>query len=125
VEGSADPAGSITVAHLLRREEQGLSREALLFHTDFVHGFAPLLFRDWLPRDLRRRVRPGEPIHAFLEQWTAAWKSVREAHATAGPAEAFLRSAEALARSVEGIDTDGWLLEHGYLRWRPTQGVPR
>jgi hypothetical protein len=124
VEGSADPAGSITVAHLLRREPQGLRREALLFHTDFAHGFAPLLFRDWLPRDLRRRVRPGEPIHTFLEQWTAAWRSMREAHPTAAPAEAFRRSVEALARSVEGIDTSGWLLAHGYLRWSPADGVP-
>ena len=70
VEGSTDTRGGITVAYLLRRTPEGLAREALLFHTDFHQGFAPLLFRDWLPRDLRRRVQPEEPIHDFFAAWT-------------------------------------------------------
>jgi hypothetical protein len=124
VEGSTDTAGGVLVAHLLRRREDGLHREALLFHTDFSHGFAPVLFRDWLPRDLRRRVHPGEPIHAFFAAWMAAWSEARaEGHHE--PLASFRESIPRLASRVEGIDTEAWLLEHGYLRFRPPGGVFR
>ncbi len=124
IEGSSDTAGGVLVAHLLRREAEGLSREALLFHTDFSHGFAPVLFRDWLPRDLRRRVHPGEPIHAFFQDWMGAWNDARaEGHRE--PRDSFRHSALRLASRREGIDTEDWLLEHGYLRFRPPGGVFR
>ncbi|HYI00324.1 methylase [Hyalangium sp.] len=124
VEGSTDVQGGITVAHLLRRTPEGLTREALLFHTDFHHGFAPVLFRDWLPRDLRRRVQPEEPIHAFFAAWTEAWQQAREQGAWE-PRSAFQQSALQLAASAGGVSADAWLLERGYLRWQPSGGVPR
>lgn len=124
VEGSTDVRGGITVAHLLRREAEGLAREALLFHTDFHQGFAPLLFRDWLPRDLRRRVLPEEPIHAFFAAWTAAWSEARAAGAWE-PKSAFREGALRLAAALPGVSTDAWLLERGYLHWQPPGGVPR
>jgi hypothetical protein len=111
------------VAHLLRRRGGQVVREGLLFHTDFSHGFAPVLFRDWLPRDLRRRVRPGEPIHAFLADWTVAWEEARAGRPLPPPA-AFCESIPRLAARREGICADGWLAEHGYLLWRPASGVP-
>jgi hypothetical protein len=125
VEGSADTSGAVLVAHLLRRTPQAESpvREALLFHTDFSRGFAPLLLRDWLPRDLRRRVRPGEPIHAFFAAWEDAWRKAREAGHTAPP-DALRESALRLAASTEGVATDAWLLAQGFLVWRPREGVP-
>ena len=124
VEGSTDVQGGITVAHLLRRTPEGLSREALLFHTDFHQGFAPLLFRDWLPRDLRRRVHPDEPLHAFFTAWTEAWRKARELGAWE-PRSAFQQSALHLAAASLPVSTDAWLLERGYLRWQPPEGVPR
>lgn len=124
VEGSTDAPGAVLVAHLLRRVPVGLVREALLFHTDFSRGFAPVLFRDWLPRDFRRRVKPGEPIHAFFADWTAAWQEAREAGHTEPP-EAFRHSVLRLASGVEGLVTDAWLLGHGYLLWKPPGGVFR
>ncbi|MBN1205729.1 MAG: methylase [Myxococcaceae bacterium] len=124
VEGSTDARGGITVAHLLRRGPEGLAREVLLFHTDFHQGFAPLLFRDWLPRDLRRRVLPEEPIHAFFAAWTAAWTQARE-HGAWEPRIAFREGALRLAASCPGVSTEEWLLERGYLRWQPPGGVPR
>jgi hypothetical protein len=124
VEGSTDTRGGITVAYLLRRGPEELSREALLFHTDFHQGFAPLLFRDWLPRDLRRRVRPEEPIHAFFTAWTTAWSQAR-AHGAWEPRSAFREGALRLAEATPGVSTEPWLLEHGYLRWQPPGGVPR
>ena len=116
VEGSSDVDGAVTVVHLLRKTAGALVREALLFHTDFSRGFAPWLFRDWLPRDLRRRVRPGEPMHGFLSVWSAAFEATR----TRDPAEDFVASATRLATQLEGVSTDAWCLEHGYLRWAPT-----
>jgi hypothetical protein len=125
VEGSADGSGAVLTAHLLRRGPQGDTpfREALLFHTDFRLGFAPLQFRDWLPRDLRRRVRPGEPLHAFLSEWGAAWQDARAAGHTAPP-EAFSESVLRLATRTGGVDTEAWLLSRGYLLWRPEGGIP-
>lgn len=123
VEGSSDATGEVLVAHLIRRGKQGPMREALLFHTRFTRGFAPLLFRDWLPRDLRRRVRPGEAIHGFFAAWTAAWEEARGSGATA-PGAAFRGSIERLASRLDGVALDAWLLENGYLLWRPPGGVP-
>ncbi len=122
LEGSAERDGSVLCAHLMRRAPEGLFREALLLHTDFSRGFAPLLFRDWLPRDLRRRVRAGEEIHAFLQAWTEAWQSVRTARAS--PTQLFAESAAALAARVPGVVVDPELLARGYLLWRPPGGVP-
>ncbi|WP_164014764.1 methylase [Pyxidicoccus trucidator] len=125
VEGSADPTGAILTAHLLRRAPEAdapLVREALLFHTDFSHGFAPLLFRDWLPRDLRRRVRPGEPVHAFFAEWGAAWEAARVSGHTAPP-DAFHEAASRLAARTGDVEADAWLLARGYLVWRPREGI--
>lgn len=124
LEGSTDTPGAVMVAHLLRRGPEGLSREALLFHTDFSRGFAPVLFRDWLPRDLRRRVKPGEPIHAFFADWMEAWQRARTS-SPLEPREAFRHSVLGLASRVEGVITEAWLLDHGYLLWRPPFGVFR
>jgi hypothetical protein len=117
VEGSADPEGGITAVHLLRRGEAGLTREALLLHTDFTGGFAPVRFRDWLPRDLRRSVRPGTEIHALLQAWTQAWQEVRAEGHTA-PADAFAASVRLLATRDARVDAEGWLVEGGYLKVR-------
>ena len=124
VEGSTDTRGGITVAYLLRQGPEELSREALLFHTDFHQGFAPLLFRDWLPRDWRRRVQPGAPLHTFFEAWTQAWSQARE-HGAREPADSFRESVRLLATTQQGVSTEPWLLERGYLRWQPPGGVPR
>jgi hypothetical protein len=123
LEGSTDARGGVGVSHLLRRRGDGVLREALLFHTDFSHGFAPILFRDWLPRDLRRRAVPGQPIHAFLADWTAAWEEARTGRSLA-PVDAFREAIPRLARRREGIATDPWLTERGYLVWKPQGGVP-
>lgn len=66
IEGSTDTEGHVLVAHLRRA-----SRRELLFHTDFTRGFSPWLFRDWLPRDLRRSATPGTWIHAALTTWAS------------------------------------------------------
>jgi hypothetical protein len=123
IEGSSDPTGSVTGAYLLRKGPHGLKREALWFRTDFSRGFAPLLFRDWLPRDVRRRVEPGEAIHAFLSSWDAVWRETR-ARGVRDARAAFVASAQALAHNDLGVEDDptGW--HQGELLWRPLGGVP-
>jgi precorrin-6B methylase 2 len=71
IDGSTDTEGHVLAAWLLRKRGPSLVKEALLFHTDFSRGFSPWLFRDWLPRDLRRSVKPGTWIHGALSAWDA------------------------------------------------------
>lgn len=111
LEGSCDTEGHVTVAHVLRKRGPQLLREALVFHTTFERGFSPWLFRDWLPRDLRRSATPGTPIFDFLAAWHAVFETTR------GPIET--RFAESVTRTPELT-----LWETGGARWAPAAGVP-
>lgn len=113
LEGSADTEGHVTTAWVLSKRGGALVRDALLFHTDFSRGFSPWLFRDWLPRDLRRRVKPGEPVHALLSAWAAAVEAL-------GPGrEPRARFEESLgAMRAQGLEASAWERANGYARWR-------
>lgn len=108
LEGSTDTEGQVTVAWLLRRRGRALLREALLFHTDFTRGFSPWLFRDWLPRDLRRSALPGTAIHDLLTRWEAQAKS----SSAKDPRERFVASVPGL------LEATPWELAHGFARWK-------
>ena len=110
LEGSTDTEGHVTVAHLLRRRGEVLVREALLFHTDFTRGFSPWLFRDWLPRDLRRSALPGTAIHELLWRWDAKAKAT----GLDDPRGRFTSSVH------DVVDATEWELEHGFSRWKVT-----
>jgi hypothetical protein len=114
--GTTDKTGSRAGLHLLRQTPTGLAREALVLMRDCSQGFAPLALRDHLPRDLRRRVRPGEPIYAFFQDWTRAWEAVR----TPDPRVSFASSVVALQDVRPGVR----LLAPGALIWQPTGGIP-
>lgn len=103
IEGSSDTDGHVTVVWLLRKRAGVLAREALLFHTDFERGFSPWLFRDWLPRDLRRRAQPGTTIHSLLSRWD------EQATGTT-PQERFVRSLPGVVSATD------WEMEHGFAR---------
>ncbi|HLT29170.1 MAG TPA: methylase [Myxococcaceae bacterium] len=122
-EGSADPRGHLLTCHLLRVRGGTLERVGLLFGTDFDRGFAPLQFRDWLPRDLRRSVRPGHPLHAFFAHWTAAFEAARGAGVQTSR-ERFRVSIRRLGQDVPGVDGEPELLHAGLLRWTPPGGIP-
>ncbi|MGD8862322.1 MAG: methylase [Myxococcales bacterium] len=117
VEGSTCTEGHVLVAHLMRRGADRIEDRGLLFATDFARGFAPMLFRDRLPRDLRRRVRPGEPIHDFLTAWQRAFDAVR-AGGVRAPAETFTASVERLRCTAWPVEVGATLPGAGAVVWR-------
>ena len=106
LEGSTDTEGHVTAVHLVRA---GRSAPALLLHTDLARGFSPWLFRDVLPRDLRRSVKPGQPIHTALASWARAVDALGEGRTP--------RERLALPR-LPFLEASDWEREHGYLRLR-------
>ena len=116
LEGSTDTEGHLLTAHLWRRSEQSATYEGLLMATDFRRGFSPRMFRDVLPRDLRRHVKPGEPVFEFLEHFETLTNEMRGNH------ETLLQLFVAAGRRLEAERTDtlgGTLLAQGVIRWRP------
>lgn len=114
VEGSCDKNGQLLTARFLRKGSTGLQDEGLLCYSSFEHGFAPIQFRDWLPQDLRRTVRPGNLLYEVFTQWTKAWEAVKP-HAS--PREAFASSIQLWALTEPRVHADPWLSENGYLRF--------
>ena len=119
VEGTSDKAGDALVAHLIRKSTDGLVREGLWFSSCFQRGFAPMLFRDRLPRDLRDQVGVGGSLHPFFSAWQATFVRSKTG---LGPAADFAASARALLS--EGFLLDVRFVEQGHLVWTPTGGVP-
>jgi hypothetical protein len=108
LEGSTDVEGHVAAFFSLRRRSGALACEALVFATDGARGFSPWLFRDVLPRALRRDVRAGTPIHQLLTHWEACWTP----HRTSEPAVAFRSSGQALAKTRRDIEVHG-----DFVRW--------
>jgi hypothetical protein len=90
VEGTSDAEGAVVTAWAIRSDVR-----RLLFLTDFTRGFAPALFWDHLPRDLRRDAKPGTAIRDLLDRWTAAFA---ERAPGSSPPDAFHSSAHPIAR---------------------------
>lgn len=111
LEGSSDTEGHVTTAWVLSRVGGALRREALLLHTDFTRGFSPWLFRDWLPRDVRRSLGVGHPVRVVLEAWAARVEALGPGLT---PVERFSRGLDA----VSGLEATAWERAGGYVRWR-------
>jgi hypothetical protein len=111
LEGSTDIEGHVSAFWVLRRSGDSLQRESLVLHTDGERGFSPWLFRDVLPRALRREVRAGTEVHALLTEWDRCWQTTRSADAL----DSFMASARAL--SLTRRDVDVRFIEQGYTRW--------
>ncbi|RAL22357.1 hypothetical protein DL240_10940 [Lujinxingia litoralis] len=58
IEGTCDGTGALGSVHVLQRRGEALEKLGLLLWTDFSKGFGPWMFRDWLPADLRRSLKP-------------------------------------------------------------------
>lgn len=113
IEGSTDKSGAVMSAHLFRRQKDQLLREGLYFYTDFTRGFAPVLFRDVLPRDLRHGIHEGHLAFEFFQTWQKCWEAVRKEKST--PKDAFLASLEQMSalgflREYPSLAREGALL---------------
>ena len=117
IEGSCSRTGDAGVAHVLRKTDDGLAREALLFTADVNRrrGFAPLALRPYLPRDLRWSFKTGSPVYEFWLRWTAAWKAVRK-----GDGDVFRAACDELRRRGDAVE---WV-DDGLMVWTPPGGVP-
>ena len=117
IEGSCSRNGDCGVAHVLRRTNDGLAREALLFTADVNRrrGFAPLALRPYLPRDLRWSFKEGSPVYEFWLRWTEAWKAVRR-----GDGDVFRAACGELRIRGDAVD---WV-DEGLMVWTPPGGVP-
>ena len=122
VVGTSDKIGDVMTAMLLRKDGDTLERESLLYLTTLEHGFGPWMFRDWLPRDLRRAVGEGDAVYSFFEAWAAAFQEARDAGHQA-PKTLFCDAGERLVRGRADVDW-GWVCGGAFLKWAPTGGVP-
>jgi hypothetical protein len=111
IEGTTDLDGHVTGVHLLRRGAGRAEDLGLLLHTDFERGFSPWLFRDVLPRDLRRAARPGTPVHQALTRWSDA---VDALGAGLEPRQRFLGALTGLSF----LEATTWEAANGYVRLR-------
>lgn len=104
IEGTSDTEGHVLTAWLIRRRGGSLRREGLLLFTDFERGFNPWLFRDYLPRDLRRSIPPGTALNTWLSQWVSCWAQAREQGVRTAP-ELFRTSLEAFRADRSDVDS--------------------
>lgn len=108
LEGSTDVEGHLASFFVLRKQGATLRREALVFETDGARGFSPWMFRDVLPRALRRDVKPGSEVHELLTDWAAVWETSR----TADALESFRVSAARLEERRRDVS-----VVNGLVRW--------
>jgi len=122
IEGTSDPFGRVWVANLLRRMEDRLVFEGMVFSTNFRWGFEPGQFQPVLPKNCIHRMIPGEPINTFFDSWKRAGRDTI-AHREWGLRQWFAACAHALAAQGWAVDLRRQLVQRGYLLWRGTPGV--
>lgn len=98
LEGSSSASGHILTSHVWRRVGCQVCHVGLMIYTDFSTGFAPWMFRDHLPRDLRRNLKPDQPLYQTLTQWHKNWLSLREG--ALNQADLFRESSNFLGTSI-------------------------
>lgn len=72
IEGTSNPTGRFWVANLIRKKENVLKYEGLVFSTNFKDGFTPQDFQPFLPKNLIHHMMPGHPIYDFIQDWQKA-----------------------------------------------------
>lgn len=126
MDGTSDPYGRVWTASMLRRGEgSAWGLEALVLGTNFRDDLDPDAFQTRLPKSFIHRMVPGEPVHAFMEDWKAAARDTRSS-AVWGPRAWFTAAAGALtARGYDVARPDVWP-RRGWLVWRrPGVGLRR
>lgn len=117
IEGTSDPYGRVWTANLLRRVENSLHYEGLLFSTNFHGGFEPSIFQPILPKNCIHRMIPGEKIYDFMETWKLAFRELLP-YKHVGIRQHFMLSAHMLIERGYAIDQRPRLLRRGYFLWK-------
>lgn len=120
IEGTSNPSGAIWAANLLRRDEAGWQREALVFFTNFHLGFDPLEFQTILPKNYIHHVLPGESIGEFFSAWKAACAETSPMQ-TWGLRQWYVSAAEGLSRHGYRINLRRKWLSKGWMIWENPQ----
>lgn len=119
IEGTCDGPGEIGCAGLWRRQGHDLCAEGLVLYRDLdaiaQRGFAPIMLRDWLPRDLPRGLPSKHPISTLFSQWTAAWQAARDAGTPR--TSIFAETARRLALVNPALAPHLALADSGHLWW--------
>lgn len=126
MDGTSDPHGRVWTASMLRRDADGATDlEALVLGSNFRGDLDPDAFQTRLPKSFIHRMVPGEPVHAFVEDFKAAARDTRSS-AVWGPRAWFTATAGALtARGYDVARPDVWP-RRGWLVWRrPPVEIPR
>jgi hypothetical protein len=117
IEGTSDPFGRIWSANVARRIEDGSwGMEALVFSTNFRHGFDVEEFQTILPKNYIHHVLPGEIIYDFFAAWKRAAAETVSAKVY-GLRSWFEASAQALAQNRYSINLQKRFLNRGWLIW--------
>ena len=116
IEGTSNPTGAIWSANLLRREQSGWRKEALVFFTNLKTGFDPIEFQAILPKNHIHRMLPGEPVNDFFEAWKAA-AAESSPMQTWGPCQWYIAAAQGLARRGYQVNLRPNWLSRGWLIW--------
>ncbi len=116
IEGTSDPAGSVWVAHVLRRDLQlpAWRSEALVFSATLRASFDPGDFQPVLPKDLIHHMQPGEPIHDLMAAWKAAARRVSHERVW-GERRWFMATGRTLHASGWPVDPRRRWLARGFL----------
>lgn len=132
LEGTSDVEGTLAAVHVWRRNQAArLDYEGLVCVTNFSRGFSPWMFRDVLPRDLRRHAKSGEPVFEWLLAWDEETRKVRkslrdENHSQKGAEVNRRVFAESVARlASERGETDARFAQRGVVLWKPERPSTR
>lgn len=132
LEGTSDAAGTLAAVHVWRRNnESRMNYNGLVCVTDFSRGFSPWMFRDVLPRDLRRHATPGEPVFEWLKTWDNEMQLLRtkrrEGELPRAGAEVnhsvFEESVKRL--TIRSPETDARFASRGVVVWKPERPSTR
>lgn len=132
LEGTSDVEGTLAAVHIWRRNQAArLDYEGLLCVTNFSRGFSPWMFRDVLPRDLRRHTKPGEPVFEWLAAWDDQTQIIRkalrdESHSQKGvEANRRVFAASVACLASQKAETDARFAHRGVALFKPERPSTR
>ena len=105
MDGQSDP-----------QNHYGLHLEALVLGANLRLDFDAEAFQTRLPKSFIHRMRPGQPIFQFMEDWKAATRDTRS-HSVWGPRDWFVAAGTLLARKGYCIARPDKWLRRGWLVW--------